>query len=158
VTYVSNGCGDRVWLHGTITGGGATYCVNPGAIAYGFSGDFQQAEFSGTSQLPCDYNSNGTPYEGKVEWVNPALSVVVEPIPCIQGYTSPDGSGGFGDNLVEEIVNSCNTRIWVHDSGGNAIYCVSPYSAYGTTVQQYGLGPVELQVTANQAPCAAGNP
>jgi hypothetical protein len=157
VTYVRNGCGDRVWLHGTISGGGASYCVNPGAIAYGFSGDLQQAQFSGTSQFPCDYNTNGTPYEGTVIWINPD-SHITDSLPCIQGYTSPESSGGFGDNLVAEIVNKCNTRIWVHDPEGDAIYCVNPNSTYDTTVQQYALGPAELQVTANQAPCAALNP
>ena len=29
VSYVSNGCGDRVWLHAQENGSGAAYCVTP---------------------------------------------------------------------------------------------------------------------------------
>jgi hypothetical protein len=140
VTYVSNGCGDRVWLHGTIGGGGATYCVNPGAIAYGFSGDFQQVELGTANGAACDAGA-----EFKVVWVT--QTPFEESYPCVDGYTAT------ADAYVLDVQNSCNTRIWIHanpDGSGGAVACISPGGTWG------GPEGTQVQVTANQAPCSAG--
>jgi hypothetical protein len=143
-----------VWLHGTTSGGGAAYCVNPGAIAYGAIGTYKQAQFSGTSQLPCDYG-----VQGKSAWVGPG-GVVYQNFECVDGFTESNGGiNPLGSTLlISGIYNPCQTRIWMHDANGNAVACVDPHSTYYTTAEQLGEGPVEFQITFNQAPCSAGNP
>lgn len=142
VDYVSNGCGDRVWLHQTLSGGGSNpYCVNPGAEAYGFSGDYEQVQFSGTAVTACDAGTKFT-----VAWT--LEEPWVEQYDCADGYTVSTGGS------VLTVVNKCNTRIWVHenpDGSGGAVACVSP----GVTWGDDGKG-LQVQVTANQAPCSAG--
>ena len=145
VAYVSNGCGGRVWLHGQTNGGGASYCVSPGAITYGI-GSYEELLVSG-NKLPCDSGVEGT-----VAWQGPQ-SLFDQTYVCSDGYT--DNESPY---LVGVVVNPCQSRIWIHGSSGNAIQCVSPHTKYSTTAKQFSLGPVEFQITANQAPCSAGNP
>jgi hypothetical protein len=142
VDYVSNGCGDRVWLHQTLSGGGSNpYCINPGAEAYGLSHDYEQVQFSGTAATACDA---GTDFQ--VGWVT--QTGWVEPYSCVDGYTVSASA------YVLTVQNNCNTRIWIHvnpDGSDGAVACVSP----NTTWSGNELG-TQVQVTANQAPCSAG--
>lgn len=147
VAYVSNGCHNRVWLHGDLNGDGASYCVNPGAITYGAIGSYEQILVSGT-QTACDYG-----VQGQVQWIGEA-GEQTQPFQCIDGATLT----GPSPLLISWIDNPCQVRIWIHDPNGNAIQCVNPHSTYTTTAIQFGDGPVEFQITANQAPCSAGNP
>jgi hypothetical protein len=140
VSYVSNGCGDRVWLHAQENGGGAAYCVNPGAQAYGAIGNYEQI-FISTNPLPCDYGVKGqVAWEGQTSFVQTFV--------CSDGYTNNQSP-----QLVGAVYNPCQVRIWVHDSRGNAIQCVTPHSTYQMTAQQFTEGPVQFQISYNQAPC-----
>jgi hypothetical protein len=140
VDYVNSGCGDRVWLHGTLSGGGASYCINPRAEAYGFSVAYEQVQFSGTAATACDAGT-----EFKVVWVT--QTPFGESYPCVDGYTAT------ADAYVLDVQNSCNTRIWIHanpDGSGGAVACISPGGTWD------GPEGTQVQVTANQAPCSAG--
>lgn len=146
VAYVSNGCGGRVWLHAQTNGGGATYCVNPGAIAYGAIGNYEQILVSGT-QAECDAGA-----EDQVQWSDGAIT----PYSCVDGFTANDYNpvaGGWA--YILKLTNNCNVRVWLHDNpaGTGAIACVSPHAIYTSGSQPQG---VQFQMTANQAPCSAG--
>jgi hypothetical protein len=164
ISYVSNSCGYRVWLHSSAGGANPSYCINPGAIAYGFGGGFVQ--FLVTEQgAACDAGVEST-----VGWGNEVSYSTVESVTqaaCVDGQTytnylySSTGSSYLG---VEDLPNKCNTRIWIHENadGSGPAFCVSPGatvtslgSAYGVWSAEYGIGD-QIQVSGNQAPCSAG--
>jgi hypothetical protein len=157
VDYVSNGCGDRVWLHANTDGSGASYCINPGAVAYGAIGSYRQAQFSGTATSACDAGT-----DTQVTWSDYAST----PYSCVDGFTATDYNVNTWEGILE-IINRCNTRIWVHEGpdGKGDAWCVDPAAGGNpndpTVWSEPGAGDTpdtQFQITANQAPCAAGNP
>lgn len=147
VDYVNSGCSDRVWLHGTLSGGGASYCINPGAEAYGL-GDYQQVQLGTANGAACDAG-----VEFKVVWVT--QEPFDESYSCVDGYTASAGA------YVFDVYNNCNTRMWIHvnpDGSGGAVACISPGAAWeaGEEGQNNDELGTQVQVTANQAPCSAG--
>jgi hypothetical protein len=115
-----------VWLHGTTTGGGASYCVNPGALAYGFTTIYEQILVS-ASGAACDAGANV-----KVTWwANPfsGNNLVTVPYNCVDGSTATAYSSQYQSyEDVDGIANACNVRIWLHGNvdGSGGSYCVSP--------------------------------
>jgi hypothetical protein len=151
-----NGCGDRIWMHQYTDGDGNSYCINPGAITYGFSakyGDFEQVEPTG-NQADCDANT-----EMYTLWNNEGSDTDSY---CIDGYTTTDpyhGPGG-GSFYIMQLYDTCNVRIWIHNLSGGAVACVSP-AGYGSAASSYTNIPVtapaqQFQISGNQAPCSAG--
>jgi hypothetical protein len=160
----NNGCSDRVWMHQYTDGDGNSYCVNPGAITYGFSykyGDFAQVEPT-TNPFDCD-NTTKFGFEWSAGGIlNPGSSSVLYSY-CQDGYTdtNPDPLGYGGYDTLLAVDNTCNTRIWVHELNGTALACVSPVgyapaNGWDNTGGTGGIPAQQYQVTANQAPCSAG--
>lgn len=163
VAYVSNGCGGRVWLHGTTSGGGAAYCVNPGAIAYGAIGGYKQFLVSG-NPVACDANVQLSP-----GWVDSPIlptALVGTTAICVDGQPYNlyyDGQPFPGYWWLFQIVNKCNTRIWIHgnSNGSGNSYCISPGATYtwenaNGNSWNGGNGGEQFVVSGNQAPCSAG--
>jgi hypothetical protein len=155
VAYVSNGCGYRLWLHGTLSGGGASYCVNPWALAYGISGSYEQFQ-AGTNPYDCDSGTQmsvtWSDYDGKQYYTT-------SPYYCHDGdhYNLWNGSDSRYYQ-VDTVTNTCNVRIWLHenpDGSGNA-YCISPNTTVGIYPGQVGPFYEQFQISGNQAPCSAG--
>jgi hypothetical protein len=164
IVDITNGCGYRVWAHQYTDGSGASYCVNPGALAYGFTADFEQILVS-ENGAACDAGAEST-----VGWGNAINYNTVEDVTqasCVDGATYTDylfSSTGSSYLGVEDLPDACNTRIWIHENsdGSGDAFCVSPGESvnslsppYGNWANEYGLGE-QIQVTANQAPCSAG--
>jgi hypothetical protein len=138
---INNNCGDRIWLHEDLNGGGAqTYCVNPGATASGFSEIFTQFQITNNPNA-CD--TNGAVY---VNWdgVNTQYN-------CVQGASHTLTQNGV-NIWIQSMQNHCNTRVWLHanpNGSGNA-YCVNPFGAY--TADAYNSY-YQFSISANQALC-----
>jgi hypothetical protein len=152
VAYVSNGCGDRVWLHAELGGGGASYCVNPGAVAYGFTASYEQILASATTGA-CDSSANVSVQWSDGENFNTTL------YKCVDGSWATDYSTPFGFyEYANDITNKCNVRVWLHQdaTGGGASYCISPgqevYEPTAGSVTQFD----QVLISSNQAPCSAG--
>jgi hypothetical protein len=152
VSKVSNGCGGRIWLHQYYSepgnaGYGNSYCINPGAVAYGFSpqyGDMTQVQPT-VNAATCD--------SGTVVWVQ-WTNGESQRYSCVEGFWTtslPDA--------VLSLTNTCNTRIWVHENagGGGITACVSPAHYPGNTFDNNAVPPMaQFQISYNQAPCSAG--
>jgi hypothetical protein len=148
----ANGCGDRIWMHQYTDGDGNSYCINPNAITYGFSntyGDFEQVEPTG-NQADCDATTEIDPIWSSDDDIQEY---------CIDGHTFRVYIGYGEYAFVLKIVNLCNVRIWIHDSAGDALACVSPggYPPASTYVWNgVSQNATEYQISGNQAPCSAG--
>jgi hypothetical protein len=158
VEYVSNGCSDRVWLHEDTSGGGGTYCINPGAEVYGFGID---ELYFGYGFEQVEPTNNGAACDAGVTFGIAWADGSSGPYECVDGYNVYDGSAS-GYAYVLAVTNTCNTRIWIHLSytaTSAAVACISPGSTwnYGTNGQNDGTLGGSVLVTANQAPCAAGD-
>lgn len=185
VTFVDNLCPNRMWVHQDTNGGGASYCVNPGAQAYDqpatrngtleYNGNyFLQASYSTTnSSLPCDSGA----LTG-VLWSDGSAPS----FECFDTFTAIDPNVTPpvpGTGWVFELKNNCNVRIWLHEKndgksppgGSGASYCISPgdwasldgpspdpgnyYDNFGSYPGE-GTDYTQFQMSSNQAPCAAG--
>jgi len=146
IIHVSNGCGNRVWLHGTTTGGGASYCVNPGALAYGFTTIYEQILVSAAGAA-CDAG-----VQAKVEWTDYSVTQAA----CVDGATYTDYSvvGGTYQGVLN-LNNLCNVRIWIHENpnGSGDAWCVSPGAFVSPNVN---VPDTQIYISGNQAPCSAG--
>lgn len=146
ISHVTNGCSTRVWLHANTDGSGATYCINPGATAYGFTRTYEQFLIS-TNGAACDAGQE-VPAEWAGIWTN---------YDCVDGSTHVLQYFGSYE-FLDEIDNFCNVRVWAHQNpnGSGATLCISP----GTTVTNINLNYStefdQFLISSNQAPCSAG--
>ena len=141
---INNNCGDRIWLHEDLNGGGAqTYCVNPGATASGFSEIFTQFQITNNPNA-CD--TNGAVY---VNW-----SGYNTQYNCVQGATHTEYEPAGGNYLyVGSMQNHCNTRVWLHEypNGSGYAFCVNPFGTW--TYTGFNGNFQQFQISANQALC-----
>ncbi len=146
IAYVHSGCGTRVWLHQYTDGSGASYCINPGATAYGFARAFDQLQVT-SNALACDNTSfANVAWDG--DWTN---------YNCIDGAWHTEYDPGLYYLHVSDINNHCNVRIWLHanpNGSGNSL-CVNPGATLSHVNILNGIF-MQFQISGNQAPCSAG--
>jgi hypothetical protein len=141
IQFIANNCGGRAWLHQYTNGGGGVYCVNPGAIASGFSQGHQQILTTTNPNICVSSLTYVTWNGGNSTQYN-----------CIQGAIHTY-SNFIGDYFpIENLENHCNIRVWLHQNpnGTGAELCVSPYGRY---VNDWYTAYDQFQMSANQAPC-----
>jgi hypothetical protein len=156
VSYVSDNCGGRVWLHALPDGSGNSYCISPGDVAYGFTSSFRQILVS-TNQFSCDDGVQLT-----AGWSDGQSLVDQVPAYCTTGqpytdYTTPiSGPGPVGYLYLFYLTNKCHVRIWAHENpdGSGGSYCISPGTTFHITDAPFQA--TQFIPTANQAPCSAG--
>jgi hypothetical protein len=141
IQFIANSCGDRVWLHQYTNGGGGVYCVNPGAIASGFSQGHQQFQTTANPNICV----------GALTYVTWSGQYSTQ-YNCIQGATHTFGDQYGNYFPIVSLENHCNVRIWLHENanGTGATHCVTPYGNYGN---DYYNSYNQLQMSADQAPC-----
>ena len=143
ISFVANGCGDRVWLHQRAGGGGsAPYCINPGAVASGF-GVFLQFQVTNNPN-PCDVGA-----QVDVTYYVPDYATQYD---CLEGAFHFE-SDQYGDPyVINTLANHCNTRVWLYynSNGSGGVTCVSPYSNYTEDVYNPRY---YISISANQANC-----
>ena len=146
VNHASNGCSTRVWFHQYANGSGSSYCLNPGAITYGFGGTYTQILVTNNTAA-CDAGSDVYP-----SWDGDSTQYT-----CVQGATHTLYDQTGTPIWLVSVKNSCNTRVWLHQNtnGSGGSLCVNPNGSW-TLTNYYGTYYYQLQISGNQAPCSAG--
>jgi hypothetical protein len=153
---VYNPCGGRVWVHYISGSAVATFCVNPGGLAYDLPITWQPGDSTNiqltSNTARCDAGNGFELYT----LVGVGTTPLPSPYNCTNYGAIPETNSWI--YLVQPY--DCNTRIWLHqnpDGTGNSL-CIGPPGLHDS-VGPFTEDEYQQALTTNvQAPCSAGGP